>query len=147
MFKKIEKAEEDGFIKTAIYFDPKLKKPYIVHTYNSAGDTTYTTCVRFAEEAYEAISVYEIKKQFSITEIADIKNYSAIQEKSNKELCEKLEIPYWGGKRDGAGRKTGSKSTKKKKYSKRTETFTKRITVEEKIFLLKCLEEFRSKSE
>ena len=134
MFKKIEKAEEDGFIKTAIYFDPKLKKPYIVHTYNSAGDTTYTTCVRFAEEAYEAISVYEIKKQFSITEIADIKNYSAIQEKSNKELCEKLEIPYWGGKRDGAGRKTGSKSTKKKNTLKEQKPLQKELQLKKKFF-------------
>lgn len=55
----------------------------------------------------------------------------------------------WGGKREGAGRPVGSKSTKHKiEYSKRTEMFTKRITKEEKVFLEQKLEEFRkTKSE
>lgn len=42
----------------------------------------------------------------------------------------------------GGGRKKGVKIGK---ISDRTEIFTKRITPEEKEYLLKCLEEFRNK--
>ena len=41
----------------------------------------------------------------------------------------------------GGGRKKGVKIGR---FSERTETFTKRITSEEKEYLLKCLEEFRN---
>lgn len=143
MYKKIEKTTEYGE-KVTIYWDKNIKKPYMVVGENAgAGICIYN--VTTAEAALDCVKIYELRKQFSLEEIKDIKNYAEIEEKSNAELHKKLGIPYLGGKRENSGRKKGSKSTTAK--SERTQMFNKRITKEEKIFLEKKLQEYREKED
>ena len=52
---------------------------------------------------------------------------------------------YIKGSGTGRGGWRGGGRVKGVKFSERTETFTKRITPEEKEYLQKCLEEFRNK--
>lgn len=145
MYKKIEKTECDGLQKAIVYLDKTLKKPYLI--VNDNAGTLLITTANTAEQAYDSIKIYELRCQFTIEEIANIKNYAKIEEQSNAEVWNKYEIPHMlGGKREGAGRPFGAKGTRKKeKYTDKTESFTKRLTKEEKIFLEEKLKEFRKK--
>lgn len=143
MYKKIEKTECDGLQKAIVYLDKTLKRPYLVVTDNVGA--LFITAVSTAEQAYNAINIGELRCQFTVEEIANIRNYVKIEEKSNAEVWSKYEIPYMlGGRREGAGRPFGAKGKRQKeKYSDRTELFNKRLTKEEKAFLEEKLKEFR----
>lgn len=145
MYKKFEKTECGGLQKAIVYLDKTLKRPYLVVTDNAGA--LFITTANTAEEAYNSINIFELRCQFTVEEIANIRNYAKIEEKSNAEIWEKYEIPYmYGGRREGAGRPFGAKGKRKKeKYSDRTELFNKRLTKEEKAFLEKKLKEFREK--
>lgn len=94
-----------------------------------------------AEEVLANIKIYELRQKFTAEEIADIKNYSKIDKKSNAEVYAKYCIKAHGGRRNNAGRKVGS--LQKTPKTDRTERFTMAITKEEKEFLIKTLEEYR----
>jgi len=141
MFKKIEKSE--GPQKAIIYFDKTLKRPYLL----VVGNVSAKMCIMLAtpHEVLDNIRAYELRRKFSISEISNVKNFSKIEEKSNAEVFEKYGIIAHGGSRNNAGRKIGS--LKKTPKTDRTERFTMAITKDEKEFLIKSLEEYRSKKD
>ena len=141
MFKKIEKCE--GEQKAIIYFDKTLKRPYLL----IIGNVTAKMSIMLStpNEVLDNIRTYELRRKFSISEISNVKKFSKIEEKSNAEVFEKYGIIAHGGSRNNAGRKVGS--LKKTPKTDRTERFTMAITKDEKEFLIKSLEEYRSKKD
>lgn len=140
MFKKLEKTECDGLQSVTIFFDTRLKTPYILAENNAGAEVI--SVLKTPEDVFNKIKIHELKQKFSVEEIANAKNYVATEEKSNAEIFKKYGIVAQGGKRANAGRKTGS--TQKTPKTNKTEYLGLALTQEEKEFLKQQLLKFRN---